>query len=299
MGTTDKPVVLIVDDTEAILTQVKTYFELAEYQVETASTIEDALRVVYKSEEVTCALIDFHLAEAPAAPLFQRIRKNASHRVLAYAYTADGTLEVHMRAVASGSKRFFVKGEHPLDLIQTYMQMDYDEVKDYAFDDMTGLLNKRGFYRSALAKLTTARDRPEMHEAQQFAFLYADGNGIKAINDRYGHDAGDRAIKHIADCLRQEIRGADLACRFHGDEYGVLLVDVDEAQAVAKANEIQATVTKSPVLLLNGIQVPVSLAVGVVDFNRTEIGSDVKESLDNFIHKADLLQKEDKGDSAR
>jgi diguanylate cyclase (GGDEF)-like protein len=257
------------------------------------------LKLVYQSEEVTCALIDFHLAEAPAAPLFQRIKKNASHRVLAYAYTADGTLEVHMRAVTAGSKRFFVKGEHPLDLIQTYMQMDYDEVKDYAFDDMTGLLNKRGFYQSALAKLTIARDRPEMHEPQQFALLYADGNGIKPINDQHGHDAGDRAIKHIADCLRQEIRPADLACRFHGDEYGVLLVDVGQSQATAKANEIQSSVAKSPVLLLNGTQVSVSLAVGVVDFDRTEIGPNVKESLEKFIHDADLLQQEDKGEKAR
>jgi diguanylate cyclase (GGDEF)-like protein len=94
-------------------------------------------------------------------------------------------------------------------------------------DPLTGLSNRREFTRALDAEIsrTSRTGRP-------FAIVLLDLDGLKAINDRYGHGAGDRAIRRVANVLRASRRATDTAGRIGGDEFAVLLPESDQAHAL-------------------------------------------------------------------
>lgn len=86
-------------------------------------------------------------------------------------------------------------------------------------DDLTGLYNRRGFFQHAPRRLTFA------HREQKRALLaLADMDGLKQINDTYGHVAGDNAIITVAAVLKQTFRDDDIVARIGGDEFAVLAI---------------------------------------------------------------------------
>jgi diguanylate cyclase (GGDEF)-like protein len=101
-------------------------------------------------------------------------------------------------------------------------------------DPLTGLYNRRYF-------LSALQDRIA-HVARygaRIAILYVDVDGLKAINDRLGHGAGDAALGAIADCLRAAIRESDIIARIGGDEFALLIDHVDAPAARTKMRKLQ------------------------------------------------------------
>ncbi len=117
-------------------------------------------------------------------------------------------------------------------------------------DQLTGLFN-RTWFDEELHRLDKARQLP-------LSLIMADLNGLKLINDTYGHVVGDRFLQHSADILRQACRGEDIIARWGGDEFVVLLPKntYDEARKIA-----DRIVTASQEVLFEGI--PFSVALGV------------------------------------
>ncbi len=87
-------------------------------------------------------------------------------------------------------------------------------------DDLTGLYNRRGFMALAAQQLKLAN-----RLKRGMLFISADLDGLKLINDTFGHKEGDRALSEIADILRQTFRDADIIARIGGDEFVVMLVE--------------------------------------------------------------------------
>ena len=93
-------------------------------------------------------------------------------------------------------------------------------------DSLTGLSNRLAFEEAFEAEAA----RLERH-GTQYALLLADLDGIKEINDRFGHQAGDEAICEVGHALRRQLRGEDFAARIGGDEFAVLLPETREEGA--------------------------------------------------------------------
>ena len=83
-------------------------------------------------------------------------------------------------------------------------------------DPLTGLPNRREF---------TTRLIRAAHAGRQLAILFCDLDGFKEINDRFGHQTGDRVLVEVADRLRRCMRGSDEVCRYGGDEFLILCTD--------------------------------------------------------------------------
>lgn len=128
-------------------------------------------------------------------------------------------------------------------------------------DGLTGVLNHRAFYRELDAALAGARD------ADQLYVLIIDVVGLKAVNDTYGHVAGDQTLRSIAEALRARLREPDVLARYGGDEFAAIVADVS-------ADEIEALVAhvEEPVAiqLEDGRSLTIHLRCGHASLNDSE-----------------------------
>lgn len=127
-------------------------------------------------------------------------------------------------------------------------------------DALTPLFNRRALVR----ELVRTRDYVERYGAPA-ALAYFDLDGLKAINDRFGHAAGDAALQAVAAQLLAHIRSSDVAGRMGGDEFAVILAQTNGFQAEAKAAALAAAISAAPVEGLPvAMQVKVSWGVAEI-----------------------------------
>jgi diguanylate cyclase (GGDEF)-like protein/PAS domain S-box-containing protein len=104
-------------------------------------------------------------------------------------------------------------------------------------DELTGLHNRRGFMLFAEQELTRAR-----RYGREAALVFADMDGLKAINDEHGHAAGDRALNAMASALRSIVRESDVVARWAGDEFAVLLLESSAMNVTLFADRLAASI---------------------------------------------------------
>ncbi len=128
-------------------------------------------------------------------------------------------------------------------------------------DTMLPIANRRAFVRE-LTRLISYSER----YGTAGSVLYFDLNGMKEVNDRFGHAAGDEVLRHFAQLLVDNVRDSDVVGRLGGDEFGVILAQADEAQARDKAASLIEVVTSQP-LVWQGETLTLSCAVGIHQFS--------------------------------
>ncbi len=151
-------------------------------------------------------------------------------------------------------------------------------------DELTGLYNRRGFMVRARERLNAVQSAGGL-----YAVVYSDLDGLKIINDRWGHDAGDEALKSAGAALKKSVRDEDVVARIGGDEYALfvhlgkglegetlkkrLCDSIDEADAYGKER---------------GRRWKLSMSFGVVE------SDDPEERLDELMTQADAIQYREK-----
>lgn len=127
-------------------------------------------------------------------------------------------------------------------------------------DTLTGLLNRRSFRRELDSYVSfTAR------YGGQGAVMVIDIDGLKNVNDNYGHHTGDGLIRRVSNVLRERVRGTDLVARLAGDEFAVLVPQTDAAGAIALGEELRSQVADTCAEETELAQVTIS--VGIVLFD--------------------------------
>jgi len=109
-------------------------------------------------------------------------------------------------------------------------------------DPLTDTLNRRGFERELKRSLAYVK-----RYGTSAALIYLDLDGFKPVNDRHGHAAGDAVLKAIATALLRSVRASDVVARIGGDEFAVLLWNLNGPAAAAKALALEAAVYATPV----------------------------------------------------
>ena len=110
-------------------------------------------------------------------------------------------------------------------------------------DSLTGLPNRAALEPALARKLAEAE-----RDGSRFAVLSLDLDHFKALNDRDGHEAGDRALVAFADLLRERLRASDMPCRWGGEEFQVLLSGTDREGALKIAEEIRTALDATAVM---------------------------------------------------
>jgi diguanylate cyclase (GGDEF)-like protein len=135
-------------------------------------------------------------------------------------------------------------------------------------DSLTGLLSRAHFEE----RLTTELIRGE-RQRRPLALAVIDLDGFKRINDTYGHPSGDIVLREVAARLTRGVRRTDLSARIGGDEFALVFVDTNVADAAIKLEEIRAAVAAHIVRLRNeqGVTVTLSAGVAVAPLDGTDV----------------------------
>jgi diguanylate cyclase (GGDEF)-like protein len=202
-----------------------------EFAVTTADRIASGL--AYLGErEFDLVLLDLSLPDSEGIDTLRQVRGAASNLPI-IVLTGLNREEVGLMAVREGAQDYLIKGQidHPL-LVRAIRYASerhrlVTAVQSLALvDGLTGLYNRRGFVTIASAQLKLAR---RMRHGVAVAFV--DLDGMKAINDSLGHEAGDRALMTTASILKSTFRRSDVIARLGGDEFVVLAIETDVGDA--------------------------------------------------------------------
>lgn len=151
-------------------------------------------------------------------------------------------------------------------------------------DDLTGLHNRRYLdsHLQTLFDRSVARRRP-------LSVMMTDIDHFKAVNDKWGHDGGDRVLREFATRLRKNVRGIDLACRYGGEEFAVVMPDTEADIAEKVAERIRAEIASQPfVVASDGTAIEVTVSVGVSSLKP------YSDSVEALIKRADVALYEAK-----
>jgi diguanylate cyclase (GGDEF)-like protein/PAS domain S-box-containing protein len=141
-----------------------------------------------------------------------------------------------------------------------------------AHDPLTGLPNRRLLQHRFASVLERTRETGRLG-----ALLFCDLNHFKLVNDNYGHEAGDRALREIAGRLAAEVRHGDTVARLGGDEFAILAEDIADDALAALIARLEAAVSQP----LPNITIQVTTSIGTAPITPTST------DLDTLLHQAD------------
>ena len=144
-------------------------------------------------------------------------------------------------------------------------------------DSLTGLHNRRYFYETLAREV----DRAQRYQ-RRLSLVIVDVDGFKEINDRIGHLAGDAVLAEIADRIRQVVRSADIPCRVGGDEFAVIVPEVEVGQARQLVGRIQRAVSAQPIARAGRVRV----SAGVADIQPNDSPTTLFERGDESLYAA-------------
>lgn len=147
-------------------------------------------------------------------------------------------------------------------------------------DVLTGLHNRR-YMESHLATLVeqaNARGKP-------LTLLILDIDFFKSINDTYGHDAGDDVLREFAHRLKKSIRGIDLACRYGGEEFVVVMPDTDMTVAAMVAERLRRRIASEPFKIAQGDK-SVTISIGIAALGADDTPAQVLKRADQALYRA-------------
>ncbi|MBA5778004.1 PleD family two-component system response regulator [Stappia sp. F7233] len=144
-------------------------------------------------------------------------------------------------------------------------------------DALTGLYNRRYLETHLRTLLRQARERDA-----ELSVLTLDIDYFKTVNDTHGHDAGDDVLREFARRIRANIRGLDLACRFGGEEFVIVMPDTDLSIANKVAERIRRLTASAPFLIgRDGAKLDVTVSVGVSSYQGET------DTLDELLKRSD------------
>ena len=153
-------------------------------------------------------------------------------------------------------------------------------------DPLTPIMNRRAFVRELTRQMAYA----ERYDVPS-SVLYFDVNGMKDINDTYGHGAGDVALNHVANMLLANLRTSDIVGRLGGDEFAAILHQADLQAARVKAADLATAISETP-FDYDGQSITMQISVGAFAFDGKLSPDEVLDQADREMYAQKRATKE-------
>ncbi len=163
------------------------------------------------------------------------------------------------------------------------------------YDELTGVLNRRGFKDEAEKAFRVVYPSARHQNRRtpmpvRFCILFTDIDNFKKINDTFGHEVGDKALKRIGAALRKTLRSEDLFGRWGGEEFVVALLWARAAQARMVAERIRRNIEQINLKVKNR-RVPVTASIGIALHSREKDIFELIQTADKAMYRAKKLGK--------
>lgn len=154
-------------------------------------------------------------------------------------------------------------------------------------DALTGLHNRRYLERRLQEEIARAR-----RYGHPLSCLFVDADHFKQVNDRHGHSTGDLVLREISQRMKECLRASDVATRYGGEEFALLLPQTDAREAFNLAERIRRRIERHPFPTASGSEIPVTVSIGVGELGEApdgEGGKKLVEQADSALYEAKRL----------
>ena len=149
-------------------------------------------------------------------------------------------------------------------------------------DGLTELFNHRFFQEQMKNKIEQAKK-----SNGTFSLILLDIDFFKKFNDKYGHQAGDAVLKHVAKTLKSCVRNEDLVCRYGGEEMTIILNNANRESAVKTAQKVCETIASKKYELTPELEVNITVSLGVATYSENgKNPAEMIEYADKCLYKA-------------
>ena len=252
--------VLVVEDDEKTRRDILRHLSNLAIVGAQAESGERALAVAsQKHATLDCILLDLTLSDQDAWAVVKRLRgdpETSSIPILVLCDKQPNEDEM-LRILESGAIDHLVKPVSGMLLcakVRAVCERSRSQrelrnklqfaLENAAHDPLTGLFNRRYFERRLREESAHAR-----RHKRPFAIVLLDLDHFKLVNDTYGHEDGDRVLKHVAEVVAASLREDDIACRYGGEEFVLLLRATGLQAARIVANRLRTTLATKPIVL--------------------------------------------------
>ena len=274
--------VLVVDDSGVSRKMICQLMGIQHFKTLEAHDGKHALGILAQHPDIKMVITDYNMPLMDGFELTAEIRKKYPSDTLAViGISAHGNSLLSAKFLKKGATDFVIKPfgneEFFWRIHQAIETLDHiASLKEAAISDyLTGLYNRRYFFDIGETLFKNAgRDNLEI------VIAMVDIDHFKAINDRYGHQCGDRLLSHIATIIRNRFRSSDIVCRFGGEEFCILATNMEKASCYKHFEALRTTIETATVNVdENTVSATVSIGVA----------TELAETLDATIQKADKL----------
>lgn len=234
----------------------------------------DAKSTLFEAAEngFDLVIVNSNLEDFDPLRLCSQLRSLERTRYIPILFIADqGQEELIARALDLGVNDYIMRPLDPNELMARVLtqirrkryndrlRMSVQHTIELAVTDgLTGLNNRR--YLDGHLKQLFERAK---HRKRPLSLCLVDIDRFKLVNDTYGHEAGDEVLKQFAGRVRASLRGADLACRYGGEEFVLLLPDTGPDHAAAAAERLRMVILEKPFTLSNGQSLAITASMGL------------------------------------
>ena len=277
--------ILVVDDNPDKLLLLESALKLAGYRVTTATDGDEALAAI-DSYQPDLIITDVMMPRMNGYELAQRIRSNPRTKFIpVIMQTAAGRRVEDLRRASEVGALGYITDPTDLDLLlaRTRTLLEFkaylDVCEEAAFTDhLTGLANRRRFERQLEREVNRT-----LRLEHPFSLMMIDIDNFKRLNDTFGHDMGDEAIRRIGKVLSEGTRGIDLAARIGGEEFAVLLVETELPRGLEVAERLR--------LAIRDLSIPpvdyLTASFGVAECpSSAQTSTDILKAADNLLYQA-------------
>ena len=149
-------------------------------------------------------------------------------------------------------------------------------------DSLTGLFNRYYMESHLTALVEQAAGR-----GKSLTVLMLDIDYFKAINDNFGHDAGDDVLRQLATRMRKSIRGIDLACRYGGEEFVIVMPETDMAVATIVAERLRRRIAAEPFTIQQGARpIETTISIGIATLDTGDTVAKILKRADQALYRA-------------
>lgn len=260
-----------------ILAQV----QLVEYELTWCNQLELALPQIM-SQEYDVILLDYYWGEQSARDLLNAARVQACQTPIVV-MTDEMETEVDREAIRAGASDYMIKGQIDSQLLERTLryaierkQTEIHLARLAHYDPLTDIPN-RILFRDRLEHAVRLAER----DKTPFTLMFIDLNGFKQVNDTFGHDAGDALIRICAERLAESMRRSDSVARMGGDEFTLLLQNIEYNTDIAHIAQKVIDSISQPAQI-NGYEVVVGCSIGIAIY--PQAGQDA----DTLLKNADM-----------